>query len=187
MQNNSKHIIDFEEIYVTYYSKLKRFAREYVIRKEDAENIVHDVFLELWEQKKSLANHINISGFLFLTIKNRCIDFLRHKTLEIKTANNIQEEYYRTLQLKFQSLEAFDDKLFSESDIEKMINDAISSLPEKCRQIFIMNKIEAKKQKEIAEELHISVNTVESQMAIAYQKLREILKDYIPLFIFIFV
>jgi RNA polymerase sigma-70 factor (ECF subfamily) len=84
-------------------------------------------------------------------------------------------------------LEAFDEQLFSEPDIETVIQSAIESLPEKCREIFILSKIEGKKQKAIAQELNISVNTVENQMAIAYKKLKEILKDYLPLLIFLFV
>jgi len=89
--------------------------------------------------------------------------------------------------VKFQSLEAFDEQLFSEPDIETVIQNAIESLPEKCREIFVLNKIEGKKQKTIAQELNISINTVENQMAIAYKKLKEILKDYIPLLIFLLV
>jgi len=64
---------------------------------------------------------------------------------------------------------------------------AIESLPQKCREIFILNKIEGKKQKIIAQELNISINTVESQMAIAYKKLKEVLKDHVPLLIFLFI
>jgi RNA polymerase sigma-70 factor (ECF subfamily) len=102
-------------------------------------------------------------------------------------ANKMQEEYELALQIKLQSLQAFDEHIFSNADMEAVIADAIQSLPEKCRQIFIMNKIEGKKQKTIAKELDISIHTVESQMAIAYRKLKEILKDYRPLFIFLFI
>ena len=62
----------------------------------------------------------------------------------------------------------------------------IDSLPERCREIFLKSKIEGKKQKEIAEEMNISINTVETQMGIAYKKLRNELKDYFPLFIFLY-
>ena len=93
----------------------------------------------------------------------------------------------KALQIKFQSLEAFDELLFSEPDIETVIQNAIESLPQKCREIFILNKIEGKKQKIIAQELNISINTVESQMAIAYKKLKETLKDYAPLLIFLLI
>jgi len=75
----------------------------------------------------------------------------------------------------------------NETDIDTIIQKAIDNLPEKCREIFVMNKIEGKKQKVIAQELNISIHTVESQMAIAYKKLKEALKDCVPLFLFFFI
>jgi len=66
-----------------------------------------------------------------------------------------------------------------------MLNEALSALPERCRQIFVMSKLEGRKQYEIARTLGISVNTVESQMAIAYRKLRAVLKNYSPLLLFL--
>ena len=185
MSNTTKNRIEFENIYVAHYSRMKRFAQEYVIREEDAENIVQDVFLDLWEQNLLLLTHTNLFAYLFTTLKNRCIDFLRHKTIVKQTAQKLQDDYTKALQMKFQSLEAFDEQLFSEPDIETVIQNAIESLPEKCREIFVLNKIEGKKQKTIAQELNISINTVENQMAIAYKKLKEILKDHIPLLIFL--
>lgn len=177
----------FESIYVSHYSRMKLFAQEYVIREEDAENIVHDVFLDLWEQNLSLLTHTNIFAYLFTMLKNRCIDFLRHKTIVRNTAQKLQDDHAKALQMKCQSLETLDEGLFSEPDIEKIIQNAIDSLPDRCREIFVLNKIEGKKQKVIAQELNISINTVESQMAIAYKKLKEILKDYTPLYNFLLV
>lgn len=166
---------------------MKRFAQQYVIREEDAENIVQDIFFELWEKKLDLTSFVNLNGFLFMTVKNRCIDFIRRKTIEQQTINKIQSEYILTLKLKFESLEALDNKFLSESDIHTVIQNAIDTLPEKCREIFVMNKIEGKKQKEIAKELNISIHTVESQMGIAYKKLKEVLKDHTLLFLFFFI
>lgn len=185
MDTISRHKSEFEKIYLSYYSRMKRFAQEYVIREEDAENIVQDLFLDLWEQNFLLLTHTNLFAYLFTSVKNRCIDFLRHKTTVRNTAQKLQDNYMKALQMKFHSLEAFDEQLFSERDIETTIRKAIESLPERCREIFILSKIEGKKQKEIARELNISVNTVENQMAIAYKKLKEILKDHIPLLIFL--
>ena len=187
MQNRPEYKAQFKEAYITYYSRMKRFAQEYVIREEDAENIVHDIFTELWEKKQEFISHINLNGYLFVILKNRCIDFLRHKTTEQRAINKMQEEYFRTLKLQLESLEMLDNKLLCEPDIETVIQNAIDNLPEKCRQIFVMNKIEGKKQKQIARELNISVNTVESQMAIAYKKLKVALKDYVPLLTFFFI
>ncbi len=187
MQNDKNTIAEFEEIYLSFYPRLKRFAQEYVINEADAENIVQDVFLDLWERKVFVLSSVNLASYLFTTIKNKCIDFLRHRMVMQNAANKMQEEYELALQMKFQSLEAFDEHIFSNTDMEAVIANAIQSLPEKCRQIFVMNKIEGKKQKTIAKELNLSIHTVESQMAIAYRKLKEILKDYQPLFIFLFI
>lgn len=175
----------FEDIYLSYFSKMKYFAKEYVISEEDAENIVQDVFVELWENKEMLNMHMNLIAYLFTTIKNKCLNHLRHKLVVQETACKLQEEYTISLRMNLDSLEAFDNNLFSDQDIEKIISRALDTLSEKCRTIFIMSKIEGKKQKEIAQELNISINTIETQMGIAYKKLRIELKDYFPILLFI--
>ena len=175
----------FEDIYLSYFSKMKYFAKEYVISEEDAENIVQDVFVELWENKEMLNMHMNLIAYLFTTIKNKCLNHLRHKLVVQETASKLQEEYTISLRMNLDSLEAFDNNLFSDQDIEKIISRALDTLSEKCRTIFIMSKIEGKKQKEIAQELNISINTIETQMGIAYKKLRIDLKDYFPILLFI--
>ena len=181
--NNS---LNFEEVYLTYFSRMKGFAKEYVLSDADAENIVQDVFMELWEKKNLFPMPINLVAYLFTAIKNRCIDFLRHKVLTKEIADKLQEEHLLTLKMKYHSLEVFDQNIFQENNIEDIINKAINSLPEKCREIFIKSKIEGKKQKDIALELNISINTIETQMGIAYKKLKSELKDYLPLFLFLF-
>lgn len=177
--------IKFEDIYLSYFSKMKHFAQEYVILEEDAENIVQDVFTELWEKREMLNMPINLIAYLFTTIKNKCLNHLRHKTIVNETANLLQEEYFITLRMNLNSLEAFDQNLFSEQDIEQIITKALNTLSPKCKEIFIMSKIEGKKQKQIAAELNISINTVETQIGIAYKKLRVELKNYMPLFLFL--
>ena len=177
--------IKFEDIYLSYFSKMKHFATEYVISDEDAENIVQDVFVELWENKEMLNMHMNLIAYLFTTIKNKCLNHMRHKIVVQNTATKMQEEYLISLRMNLDSLEAFDNKLFSDQDIEKIINRALDSLPEKCRTIFFMSKIEGKKQKEIAQELNISINTVGTQIGIAYKKLRTELKDDLPIMLFL--
>jgi len=110
-------------------------------------------------------------------LKNRCVDFLRRETLEQEVNKTIRDEQLRELKMKLESLEALDSAFLNKPDIETLIQDAIDDLPEKCREIFLMNKLEGKKQKAIARELNISIHTVESQMAIAYKKLKEALKS----------
>lgn len=176
----------FEQIYLHYYTRMKCFAQEYVLSEADAENILQDVFADFWENREILQTHINVIAFLFTAIRNRSIDYLRRRMKEQEVLEHLQEEYVLTMKINMESLVALDEHFFYHEDIEKIIQKAIDVLPEKCRQIFIMNKIEGKKQKDIAVELNISVNTIETQMGIAYKKLKEELKNLYPLFLFLF-
>ena len=179
-------MVDFEQFYTTWYSRAKYFAREYVHSESDAENIIQDVFLHLYERRDLMDAYTNLTAYLFTSIKNRCLDYLRKWVLEQETAQGVQDEFEMELRMKYDSLEIFNTQFSDETDIGELLDNALQKLPERCRNIFIMNKLEGKKQKEIAEELNLSINTVESQMGIAYKKLREELKDCLPLFIFLF-
>ena len=178
-------VMDFENFYITWYSRVKYFARDYVLSEEEAENIAQDVFLEFYQKRDSLDFHINIIAYLFTSVKNKCIDYLRRKLLEQEAAAKMQEEFDLSFRMKFDSLEAFNLEGLSEDNIKNIIEKALESLPERCREIFVMSKIEGKKQKEIAEDLGVSVKTIECQMTIAYKKLREELKNYLPLLLFL--
>lgn len=175
----------FENVYLSYFSKLKRFALEYVIYEEDAENIVQDLFTDLWRRKEIITEHTNLISLLFISAKNRCLNYLRHDAIKKKHLDKFREEHLVMLRMNLESLEAFDEQVFSEPDIDSLVQRAIDTLPGRCRRIFYMSKIEGKKQKEIAEELHISISTIDSQMQIAYRKLKEELKDYMPLYLFL--
>ena len=174
----------FEEIYLSYFPRLLRFAREYVAIEEDAENIVQDVFLTLWERRDDLKIHVTTS-YLFILIKNRCIDHLRRMKHAEIGKKRMQENFNCEQQMKLYSLEALDPVLIADTDIERIIYHAIDSLPPKCREVFILHKIDGKKYRDIADEMNVSVSTVENQMSIALRKLREQLKDYVPVFLFL--
>lgn len=178
--------MDFEHFYVNWYSRAKYFAREYVSLEEEAENITQDVFLDMYQKQVLFDGQINQVAYLFTAIKNKCIDYLRRKLLEEAAAQKMQEEFDLSLRMKFDSLESFDTNWVSEQKLEEIIRNAIDTLPERCKEIFIKSRLEGKKQKEIAAELCISVKTVENQMVIAYKKLKEELKDYLPLLFFFF-
>jgi RNA polymerase sigma-70 factor (ECF subfamily) len=177
--------LKFKEIYLSYFSKMKYFALAYSVSEEDAENIVQDVFMEFWENRAVLINYTNLIAFLFTAVKNQTLNCLRHKIIEQQAVEHLQEEYFLTLRMHLDSLEAFDQSVFSDRELKQVIDRAINSLSDRCRQIFIMSKIDGKKQKQIAEELHISINTVETQMGIAYKKLKTELKNYIPIYLFL--
>lgn len=155
----------FDGIYIAYFRPLCRFAAAYVLSMQTAENIVQNVFVFLWEKHNTLQIHTSISSYLYTLVKNKCIDYLRHQ----KTA----QEYRAEQALKLTALEQLDTGLVSGEDIEKNVQQAIDKLPPKCREIFILNRVEGKKYREIADILEISVNTVENQMGIALKKLRK--------------
>lgn len=177
--------MDFENFYITWYSRVKYFARDYVLSDEEAENITQDVFLDFYQKRDTLDFHINVIAYLFTSVKNRCIDYLRRKLLEQEAATKMQEDFDLSFRMKFDSLEAFDVDGLSEDNIKDIIEKALNTLPERCREIFILSKLEGKKQKEVAEELNVSVKTIETQMTIAYKKLREELKKHLPLLLFL--
>ena len=183
--NNLLENDDFKKIYVAHYPKMKHFAKEYVIIEEEAENIVQDVFLNLLENREIIRMPINLVAYLFTATKNRCVNYLKHKKVVQKATTILLEEQKMTMEMNLEALEAFEQSIFAENDIETLLNNAINSLPERCREIFIKGRLEGKKHKEIAAELKISTSTVETQMNIALKKLREQLKNCLLLFIFI--
>lgn len=158
LQNN------FDKIYVMYFSRMHRFAKGYVLFDEDAENVVQDVFVLLWEKRDVLDIQVSLVSYLFSLVKNRCLDYLRHQV--------VADEYKQELTLKLTSLEHLNDSFTPDEDIERILLLAIHKLPERCREIFMKNRIEGKKYREIATEMNLSVNTVENQISIALKKLR---------------
>lgn len=142
---------------------------------------MHDVFLTLWERKEEIEISFTLTTYLFTLVKNRCLNFLRHKLIEEEYNSQMKEE----LGFKLYALEAFDYSYQSEEELQEIIRRALDTLPERCREIFIKSRIEGLKYKEISDELGISVNTVENQMVTALKKLRVALKDYLPLLLFL--
>lgn len=175
----------FSKIYRIYFPKLVRFSREYVVSTEDAENIVQDIFMYLWEHRDMLESLTNPNAFLFTLTKNRCIDFYRHKVRTESKKESLDALPERELKLKMEALQQFDENMFTVDDIDALLNKAIDHLPEKCRQVFILSRMEGLKHEEIATQLNISVNTVQNHIVTALRKLKVELKDYLPLFLFI--
>lgn len=189
LQENDFTYIDslqdnFDKIYILYFPRMFAFAKEYVLFDEDAENIVQDVFMLLWEKRRILNIEISLTSYLLTLVKNRCINLLQHKLTVEEYSKNKQEEYNEELSFKLYSLEQFNHHLAGEDDILLVMEQAIAKLPPKCREIFIKCKIEGLKYKQIAEELNITVNTVENQISIALKKLRIELKNYLPILLF---
>ena len=173
-------MMNFKELYISWYSRAKSFAMKYVEHEEDADNLVQDVFLDIYEHQTQLEFHQNIVAYLFFCLRNKCLNFLRHKVMEEQFLTKLRTEQELELQLHYDALDHLDMDIFldKENSVEEVLHLALNKLPDKCKEIFILSKLKKMKQKQIAALRNLSVNTVESQMAIAYKKLREELKSY---------
>jgi RNA polymerase sigma-70 factor (ECF subfamily) len=154
----------FKEFYRYYFNRLFRFCITIVHSKEVAEEIVHDVFMNLWEKRNHLHKIENPDVYLYVAVKNKSLDYLSknrlRETVDISTIGN---EYF-----------VFDidpEKMMITEEMKKKIYQTIDQLPPCCKQIFCLIREDGLKYKEAAAILNLSVKTVESQMAIAMKKL----------------
>ena len=160
----------FSQLYFLYYMKLLRFSQTYVESEEEAKNIVQDVFLYLWEHFGTLDGVRSVEAFLVTMTRNRCLNFLKHKLFVDSHKQSLQE--VEESQMRLYALQQFDESINSSEGIEERLTQAVAELPERCREIFYMSRMDGLKHKEIADRLNISVNTVENQIAIALKKIR---------------
>ena len=165
----------FSEVYIKYYSKLRRFAIDFVEDEQDAENLVQDAFMELWKSSDELERINNINAYMFRLVKNRCLDFIKHKVTEQKYAKSVLS----TADYRLSALDSFNETGVFMTDLENDVRSAISALPQRCRTIFELSRFEGKKYREIAAMLSISENTVEIQMGIAIKRLKSSLAHYL--------
>ncbi len=165
----------FEDVFKSMFPSLCLFAQKYVSDMDTSKEIVHKVFIALWEKREEIDFEKPMKSYLFTSVHNRCLNFIR------------DNKKFNTDELTIEVLENqmgtdTTDEITSAETIAE-INEAIQSLPEKCREIFILNRFEGLKYHEIAEKLDISVKTVEAQMSKALKILREKLEKYIKLMI----
>ncbi len=185
--DEKKSSINFKHIYLSYYPGLVRFATEYVLEQEEAENIVQDVFVMLWEQKYTLSYIENLRAYLYKIVKHKCIDFLRHAIIVSEKNNIWKDNYMLEYTYNLSAIEDMKDHLFEDSDIDSVLFQVIDELPDKCREIFLMSRFDNLSHKEIADKLAISTSTVNNQIALAMKKLKGKLQHLLSiLFSFVF-
>ena len=167
----NKSAIDIDKIFKCYYRPLCLYALHYVHNTDISEDIVQDSFFSLWERINSVEIE-NVKAYLYKTVRNRSLDYLKENSI------------YET------NLSPFDleDILTDEEAEERSLAEArmwtiIDTLSERCREVFLLNKRDGMKYKEIADRLHISVNTVDNHIRTALRLIREgAQKIYIFLF-----
>lgn len=172
MTQNDKYLIEqvkagnkqaFEQVFRSYYQDLCRFALFLSCRPEDSEEIVQEMFFKLWQNHKSLTVPVSVKSYFYTSIKNAVLNKLKHE--KVKSAY-IESK----LDLEF---DLDSSEIMENAESLKNIEHAINQLPEKRREIFMKCKLDGMKYKDIAEELGISIKTVENQMGEALKFLRE--------------
>ena len=168
----------FELLFRSHFKGLTHFAQKYVKDFDTAKEIVQDSFISLWEKRDTIDPAKQVKSYLTTIIYNKSLNYLRDN-----------KKFNKDI-LTFEGLYPFadhdkGDKLVA-AEIEKKIKLSIDELPEKCKEIFVMNRYEHLKYQQIADKLGISIKTVEAQMSKALQHMREKLVDYITILLIVF-
>jgi RNA polymerase sigma-70 factor (ECF subfamily) len=170
---------NFEKVFKEYFQPLCFYSLRFVKDMDTAKDIVHGVFIRIWERRHEIDTQVPIRAYLFTSVHNRSLNYLRDsakfESRDISELNPVNE------------LRSAEETQLEDAELESRISTAISNLPDKCRKIFQMNRVDGKKYKEIADILELSVKTVEAQMSKALRLLREDLKDYIKVLIFLMI
>jgi RNA polymerase sigma-70 factor (ECF subfamily) len=161
----------FEAAFRMYFKPLSFYAVRMVRDMDTSKEIVHEVFIKLWENRFSVDMEASLRPYLFTAVHNRCLNYLRNRSKfhkdnapDIRGIKEMTEADYPSLE---------------KDELEIQVNVAVSELPERCSEVFLMSRMEGMKYREIADKLGISVKAVEAQMTKALRILRERLSGYL--------
>ncbi|HAZ02165.1 MAG: hypothetical protein A2W90_23775 [Bacteroidetes bacterium GWF2_42_66] len=168
---------EYEKIYHEFFDVLYSLSKQYLMNTDDAEEIVQDAFLKLWEIRSGLNDQSNIKNFLYTLVKNNCLNQLRNKQ---NAARLIKNYHYQELQYNYEALTKTSENYIQFQELKEKIDLAISELPDDLQVVFEMNRFQDMRYKDIALKLDLSEKAVEARMSKALKILRTELKDYLP-------
>ena len=169
----------FDEIFRQYSKPLFYYAVKFV-DDEVAKDVVQDIFLKLWSDRSIIVRQ-SLNSLLFTMVRNSCLQQLEKQ----KVRNNYIETTKLILQKEELLFYTEEQSSLIEQELEDKLNEALNSLPVRCKQVFLMSRFENKRNREIGEELNISVKAVEKQITKALAIIRVEMKDYLPLLLFL--
>ena len=165
------NLFEFEELFRFYYPRLKKYAQYFLRNSGEAEDVVQDVFYQLWKERNMLKQDENISSFVFTLLKNKCLNIIKRRLVEEKYLDQLtalpSEELYHT------SFEKAEDFIPFEELLNRELCKLIEQMPEKCGIAFRLKWIDGKKNREIAEEMQISTTMVDKHLAKGFSIARE--------------
>ncbi|GAA4888662.1 RNA polymerase sigma-70 factor [Flaviramulus aquimarinus] len=169
----------FEYFFNKYHDNILGFCIQFIYDKPEAKGITQEAFLNLWIKKETINKVEGIESFLYTFAKSKCLNVIRHKKVKDRYKSKTLNEKER--ELDYQILKSIKFDSLALIELEELISKSIENLPEKTRAIFIKKRFENKRNYEIAEELNISLKTVEAHMTKALKILKTNLSPYLPL------
>lgn len=153
------------------YTKLYRYTSYFIDDKDLCKDVISDVYLYFWQNRKTLPEIQDYENYLFICVRNQCLRYLK------------ETSRFQKVRLEDTDISALSDKTNPEQkaldeELKDIIELAINSLPERCRLIFFMVREENMKYKDVADILSISYRTVHAQMCIAIRKVGDIIREY---------
>ena len=152
----------FERVFREFYAPLTLYSKSFLQDKDAAEEVVQELFYQLWNNREQLEIKTSLKSYLYQAVRNRSLKVIRHQMVKQKHTDYVMSH----------SSEGVHEHEMEARELQKIITDILSKLPEKCSLIFRMNRFEGLKYREIAEELSVSVKTVEANMSRALALLR---------------
>lgn len=168
----------FERLYIDYQPRLVAYALRFVNDPAAAQDIVHDSFTTLWDRHAPLDGR-EAPQLLFVMTRNRCLNYLKHKsivnkyTLSCLARTRIGEERLYNVDFEY----ADNEHPYLYQELEREIQRITESLPDRCREVFLLSRFRGLKNREIAERLHISLNAVERHIQRALRIFSEALRQ----------
>ena len=175
----------YRMLYDQYYDMLCALAYQYVKDDFIAESIVGDVVFNIWEHRKTLEIHTSLKAYLIKSVRNRCINYLEHLKVKRQSEQILEQQHSKQQKEYFSDIDYPLAKIIT-MEMEESLAKAITALPDECREVFRLCRIEELSYAEVSEQLHISVNTVKYHMKNALAQLREQFKDYLPILAILF-
>ena len=183
MNNSQLHNIKsgdeqaFEQLFRAQYPVLCGYARKYIDDLDQAEEIVQEMFFNFWQKKENLEINISVEAYLFRSVRNSCLNYLKHLKIREEHRLATSQEIRKKEQEVHDSVVAL--------ELQEKIESVIEQLPPERKKIFKMSRYEELKYKEIADKLNLSVKTVEVQMSKALKYLRQHLSEYMSIAIIV--
>ena len=179
-QSNQLHTMDtFTRFFQEHQAKFLSFAYSYIRNKTEAEDILMESMIALWENRDKWENDSNLQALLLTIIKNRALNYLAHEQVRLRAEDDINTHRQRELNLRISTLEACEPDTIFNTEIQHIVRKALTKMPEQSRDIFILSRYQNTPNKMIAEKLGISIKSVEFHITKALKILRTELKDYL--------